>query len=63
MLNSKDVMSEELYINDIKANYYIKDNHRTLIYINDDSIIYIMSSNMDKLQLLDIAKSIKNITL
>ncbi len=59
--DTQDGNYEIIYINGIKAEYTIKENYKNLVFIAGDNIVYVSSNNMDKLQIIDIAKNIKEI--
>jgi len=63
LFDSENNQNEILYINGIKAEYTAKENHKHLAFIIDKNIVYVTSINMDKLQTIDIAKSITEIII
>jgi len=63
LFDAKNSGSETLYINGIKAEYAMKDNHKHLAFVFDDIVVYVTSINMDKLQTIDIVQNITEVTV
>jgi len=61
--DTENTVVQNMLINDKEAKFILKGDKKDLIILDNETVLWIASATVDKLQIIDIAESLKNFTI